>query len=188
MPTTYLTFHLSRETYAVALASVSEIAAYPERIARVPTAPDWMRGVFNLRGSVVPAIDLCCKLGYDRSTATDRSCVLITQITVDGLELQLGLIVDMVNDLIELNDAQIEPPPAFGSALRVECLLGTTRCDDEIVCVLDLPRMFRDEELLAAALADARSKAAREPARTDLDRISTQPPPEEDTDPGVVLF
>jgi purine-binding chemotaxis protein CheW len=169
MPTTYLTFHLSRETYAVALASVSEIAAYPERIARVPTAPDWMRGVFNLRGSVVPAIDLCCKLGYDRSTATDRSCVLITQITVDGLELQLG-------------------PPAFGSALRVECLLGTTRCDDEIVCVLDLPRMFRDEELLAAALADARSKAAREPARTDLDRISTQPPPEEDTDPGVVLF
>src|SRR4051812_36658821 len=110
MSTTYLTFHLSREVYAVALASVSEIASYPERIARVPTAPDWMRGVFSLRGSVVPAIDLCRKLGYEKSVTSSRSCVLITQVALDGLQLQFGLIVDLVSDLIELDDAQIEPP------------------------------------------------------------------------------
>src|SRR4051812_28013789 len=100
MPATYLTFRLSEELYAVRLDAVSEIAAYPERIARVPTAPAWVRGLFSLRGSVVPALDLCEKLGFLTSQPSARTCVLITHVQIETLGLVVGMIVDKVEDLV----------------------------------------------------------------------------------------
>jgi purine-binding chemotaxis protein CheW len=178
MPTTYLTFRLDQETYAVLLSSVSEIATYPERIARVPTAPPWLRGLFSLRGSVLPALDLCARLGYESSQPTQRTCLLIAPIAVETLSFTAGMIVDKVEDLLELEPGQIEPPPTFGSSLRVECLLGTVRRGDDIVCVLDVPRMFKHEELLSVALIEERerTKTARaEEERRQLERESLRP-------------
>jgi purine-binding chemotaxis protein CheW len=172
MATPYLTFRLATETYAVALDSVSEIAPYPQSIARVPTAPDWVRGMFNLRGTVVPALDLCRKLGYAASQSTRRSCVLITHVQVETLSLVLGMIVDAIDDLSELEPGQIEPPPAFGSALRVDCLLGTFRRGDSVVCVLDLPRMFKNDELLATALSEERARVVT--AQLERKRIEAE--------------
>ena len=158
MPLSYLTFHLANETYAVALDSVTEIVAHPERIARVPTAPDWVRGVFSLRGNVVPAIDLCRKVGFESSADSRRTCVLMIDVQVEAVALQLGMIVDAVDSLIEVEPQEIEAPPAFGSSLRVDCLQGTVRRGDAVVCVLDLVRMFKEEELLAAAISDQRTR------------------------------
>jgi purine-binding chemotaxis protein CheW len=202
MATTYLTFQLASEIYAVPLASVSEIATYPERISRVPTAPAWLRGLFSLRGSIVPALDLCRKLGFTSSQPSERTCILVTQVEVEGLTFIAGMIVDRVNDLMELEPAQIESPPAFGSQLRVECLLGIVRRGDNIVCVLDLPRLFRQEELLTAALVEERERthtAQLEEQRRQLERASLRPQPlaepmsrelgREDPDmPGLFMF
>jgi purine-binding chemotaxis protein CheW len=172
MATSYLTFRLATETYAVALDTVSEIVPHPERIARVPTAPDWVRGVFNLRGSVVPALDLCKKLGYASSEPTRRTCVLISHVQVETLSLVLGMIVDAIDDLSELEPGQIEPVPAFGTALRVDCLLGTFRRGDEVVCVLDLPRMFKNDELLSTALSEERALAVT--AQLERQRVEAE--------------
>lgn len=201
MATSYLTFRLANETYAVQLKSVSEIAAYPERIARVPTAPDWVRGVFNLRGSVVPAIDLCKRLGYESSGVGARTVVLIVNVQIDTLALVLGMVVDAVDDLLDLEPADIEAPPAFGSSWRVDCLLGTVRRDDAVVCVLDLLRMFKQEELLAAALSEERTRSeaarieqerkrlAQEAARTHTESKTNVDMGREDPDlPGLFLF
>jgi purine-binding chemotaxis protein CheW len=168
MASSYLTFRLATETYVVALESVSEIAAYPDRIARIPTAPDWVRGVFNLRGSVVPVLDLRLRLRYEASQPSPRTCVLITHLAIETLALTFGMIVDSVDNLLEIETAEIESPPAFGSSLRVDCLLGTVRRDGAELCVLDLPRMFKNEELLAAALTDERGRAAT--AQIELER------------------
>lgn len=179
MPNTYLTFRLASETYAVPLDSVSEIAMYPERVARVPTAPQWVRGLFNLRGSVLPALDLCAKLGFQSTQPTDRTCLLITQVQVEALQFVAGMIVDKVEDLLELEPAQLEPPPAFGGAVRVDCLLGTVRHAGIVVCVLDLPSMFKNEELLAVALQQERERvttAQAEQSRRELERASLRPP------------
>jgi purine-binding chemotaxis protein CheW len=159
MAASYLTFHLGSETYAVQLARVSEIVAYPERIARVPTAPVWLRGLFNLRGAVLPALDLCSRLGYATSQPTGRTCLLITQVEVERLSFSVAMIVDSVHDLLELTPEQIEPAPAFGSGLRVECLLGTVRKDGDVLCVLDLTRLFAQDELLELALQEERARA-----------------------------
>lgn len=180
MATNYLTFRLASDLYAVPLDSVSEIAAYPEHIARVPTAPPWLRGLFNLRGQVVPALDLCAKLGFASTQPTERTCALITRVQVEPLDFVAAMLVDRVEDLTEIEPTQIEPPPAFGSGLKVECLLGTVRRKESIVCVLDLPRMFKGEELLAAALAEESARATTahaEEQRHALERASLRPLP-----------
>lgn len=180
MATNYLTFRLASELYAVPLDSVSEIAPYPAQIARVPTAPPWLRGLFNLRGQVVPALDLCTKLGFASSQPSQRSCALIMRVQVEALDFVAAMIVDRVEDLTEIEPTQIEAPPAFGSGLKVECLLGTVRRGESIVCVLDLPRMFKGEELLAAALAEERARVNTEHAeeqRHALERASLRPQP-----------
>ena len=196
----HLTFRVASETYAVPLDSVSEIAGYPESLARVPTAPAWVRGVFNLRGSVVPAIDLAAKLGYGGSSCTKRTCVLLARFQVDAVSLFVGIIVDAVEDLVALEPSQIEPPPQFGSALRVECLLGTVRQNDKVLCVLDLVRLFRQEELLAAALTEQRERTAT--AQKEAERrvaeaqaaartrtlAATETAGSAETGPGLILF
>lgn len=182
MATTYLTFCLNREVFALPLACVSEIATHPERIARVPGAPHWLRGMFNLRGSEVPAIDLASKLGFEPTTRTQRTCLLMVPFAQGSAQVQLGLIVAEVGDLIVLDDDEIEPAEPSRALLHAEWLLGTAGAQGEIVSVLDWQRMFREEELLAAA-------RAREPVQpADLDRMSTQAPAQEDTDPALRLL
>ena len=152
--TQYLGFHLAGEECAVSILRVREIIEY-EAVTRVPGTPPWVRGVMNLRGSVVPVIDLSVKLGLPESPLTKRTCIVVSEVNLDGERVVMGIVADAVTQVLELGAAEIEPPPAFGTAVRVDYLLGLGRLRDRFVLLLDIDRVLSATELLRAAALEA---------------------------------
>ena len=113
--------------------------------------PPWVRGVMNLRGSVVPVIDLTVKFGLPESPVTNRTCIVIAEVALDGEPAVMGIVVDAVSQVLELSPADIEPPPAFGTSVRVDYLLGLGKFGDRFVLLLDIDRVLSAAELLKAA-------------------------------------
>jgi len=151
MGTQYLSFQLAGEEFAFGILRVKEILEY-DTLTRVPSAPAAVRGVINLRGSVVPVADLSLMFGLPATTVTKRSCVIIVEVRVDGEELVMGILADAVNQVIELAPETIEPPPAFGSRVRVEYLVGMGKVDArKFVLILDIDRLLGDLDVAAAA-------------------------------------
>jgi purine-binding chemotaxis protein CheW len=155
--TQYLTFLIAEEEYAIGILRVREIIQY-ETVTRVPRMPPWIRGVINLRGGVVPVLDLAIKLGLPRSAVTKETCIVITEVEVDGLHNVMGIVADSVSQVIDLSAHDIEPPPAFGTRIRVDYLLGMGKAGKKFVLILDTDRVLSADELLAA------SEASREEA------------------------
>ena len=163
MITQYLSFQLAGEEFAFGILRVKEILEY-DTLTRVPSAPPAVRGVINLRGSVVPVLDLALLFGLPATAVTKRSCVVIVEVRVDGQELVMGILADAVNQVIELAPETIEPPPAFGSRVRVEFLVGMGKMDSrKFVLILDIDRLLGDISPAAAA-AVAQPEAAPEAA------------------------
>lgn len=151
MNTQYLSFHLAGEEFAFGILRVKEILEY-DTLTRVPSAPAAVRGVINLRGSVVPVVDIALLFGLPSTAVTKRSCVIIVEVRVDGQELVMGILADAVNQVIELSPETIEPPPAFGSRVRVEYLVGMGKVDArKFVLILDIDRLLGDVSPAAAA-------------------------------------
>lgn len=171
--TQYLTFNLGPEVYGVRLSHVQEIVSYAP-VSPVPQTPNWIRGVFNLRGKILPMIDLRERFGQEASPVTKKTCVLILQVNVDGLALPMGIVVDYVRQVLDLTDAEIEEPPALGMKLRIDFITGLYKVDDQVLCLLDIEAIFSEEELLAAALSDHR--AARKGA--EVIPVSEARPPQ----------
>jgi purine-binding chemotaxis protein CheW len=165
-PAQYLTFHLGEEEYAVGILRVREILEY-RSVTRVPLTPPWIRGVLNLRGSVVPVIDLAAKLGLAPTAAGRRTCIVLVEVleAADGPEAGgredflagpereatvLGILVDAVRQVVELLPGDVEPLPSFGTPVRIEYLLGMAKLkvDDGFALLLDLDRVLSTEELL----------------------------------------
>jgi purine-binding chemotaxis protein CheW len=155
-PAQYLTFRIGGDEYAVGILRVREILEY-RPITRVPTMPPWIRGVLNLRGSVVPVVDLAVKLGLPAVEVTRRTCIVIVEAAeaaatagaAQGLEATvMGIVVDSVRQVVELLPGDIEPPPGFGTPVRVEFLLGLGKLGDGFTLLLDLDRVLSAEELL----------------------------------------
>ena len=157
--TPYLTFFVADEEYAVAVRQVQEVIEHGT-VTRVPSTPAWIRGVVNLRGSVIPVVDLGLKFGLGAAPVTHRTCIVLVEITLNGLPTLMGVVADTVSQVVELTAADIEAPPAFGTSVRIDFLLGMARLDGRLTLVLDIDRVLSTDELLAAQTAATADEAA----------------------------
>lgn len=144
--TQYLTFRLDEEVFALDIAQVREVLDYTN-ITRVPRTPEFMRGVINLRGSVVPVVDMRLKFGMTKTEQTVNTCIIIAEISIDGDTTVLGALADSVQEVIELSAEQIEPAPRIGTRLRTEFIRGMGKREEEFVIILDIDRIFSADEL-----------------------------------------
>ncbi len=162
--TQYLSFRLGGNDYAVGILQVKEILQY-ETVTPVPSVPRSVRGVINLRGAVVPVVDLAVKFGLSATPVTRRTCIVLVEAAVDGEQTVLGFVADAVREVLELGAHDVEPPPSFGTQARVEYLVGMGKAGKGFVLLLDLDRVLsaREHELateVAAGEASAPAPAA----------------------------
>lgn len=148
----YLSFTLNGELYAMAIEQVKEIIEFGQ-ITTVPMMPSYMRGVINLRGAVVPVVDLSRRFGGEASAVGRRTCIVILEVplgtdTGDGVQV-LGVIVDAVNAVLDIAPTSIEPPPSFGTSIRPDFLKGMGKVKDRFVVILDVHRTLSFDELNA---------------------------------------
>lgn len=162
--TQYLGFQVAEEEYAIGILRVREILEY-DTVTKVPTTPPSIRGVINLRGRVVPVVDLAVKLGLPESTITKRTCVVVIEVDLEGERTVMGVLADAVSQVLDLPAGEIEPPPPFGPRVRVDCLLGMGRAGKKFVLLLDIDKLLSMDELaVAAQLADASTDAGESTA------------------------
>jgi purine-binding chemotaxis protein CheW len=155
-PAQFLTFTLGKEVFAMDIRTVREIIQFAA-MTTVPLMPVFVRGVINLRGAVVPVIDLHARFGRTPATVGKKSCIVIFDAIRDGERVELGLLVDAVSEVIEIAPAQIEPPPNFGTAVRRDFIKGMGKVADRFVIILEPDRAFDVTEM--AALCEASQDA-----------------------------
>ena len=144
---------MAGEEYAVTILKVTEIIECVT-LTHVPGTPSWIRGVLNLRGAVVPVVDLAVKFGLAPTALTRRTCVVMVELEHDGERLVLGVMADSVHQVVELGPGQIQPPPSFGPKVRVDCIQGMGLSGDAFVVLLDIDRVLSSSEILAASLVE----------------------------------
>jgi len=144
--TQYLTFKLDEEIFALDIAKVREVLDYTT-ITKVPRTPEFMRGVINLRGSVVPVVDMRLKFGMTKTDKTVNTCIIIVEITLVGETVVLGALADAVHEVIELEPEQIEPAPKIGTRLKTDFIRGMGRRNDAFIILLDIDKVFSSDEL-----------------------------------------
>ena len=142
----YLTFTLAGEHFAVSTLSVKEIIEYGQ-LTGVPMMPPSIRGVINLRGAVVPVIDLGARFGGRRTEVGRRTCIVILEVEHSDEQQVIGVVVDAVNEVLEIAPADIEPPPAFGAHIRTDFILGMGKVSGQFVILLDIGRVLSVDEL-----------------------------------------
>lgn len=142
----YLTFKLNDEVFGVDVAKVREILDLI-KITRVPQTPDFMRGVINLRGSVVPVVDMRIKFGLEATESTVNTCIVVVEVELDGENTILGALVDSVQEVFELEQSEIEPAPRIGTKLRTDFIKGMGKHDDRFIILLNIDKIFSTEEL-----------------------------------------
>jgi purine-binding chemotaxis protein CheW len=144
--TQYLTFKLGEEIFALEVAKVREILDF-STVTKVPNTPDFMRGVINLRGSVVPVVDLRLKFGMNKTEKTVNTCIIVVEVTLGGETAVLGALSDSVQEVFDLDPDQIEPAPRIGTRLKTDFLRGMGKRNNNFVMILDIDRVFTQDEL-----------------------------------------
>ena len=144
--TQYLTFRLDYELFALDIAKVREVLDLTA-ITRVPRTPEYMLGVINLRGSVVPVVDLRIRFGMEKSETTVNTCIIITEVLADDETLILGALVDSVQEVIDLESGDLEPPPKIGARLNTDFIKGMGRQNDKFIILLYIDKVFSTSEL-----------------------------------------
>lgn len=142
----YLTFSLRNEMFGIGILSIKEILEYG-RLTTVPMTPDFIRGVINLRGAVVPVVDLAARFNGKVSDITKRSCIVIIEVATEGGKLDIGVVVDAVSAVLEIPDTEIEPPPAFGAKVKTDFIRGMGKVEGSFVILLDVDRILSVDEL-----------------------------------------
>jgi purine-binding chemotaxis protein CheW len=150
----YLTFKLAEEVFALDVAKVREILEFTS-ITKVPQTPEFMRGVINLRGSVVPVVDLRLKFGLPKTEQTVNTCIIVVEVTLDGETSILGALADSVQEVVEMEPDNIEPAPHIGTRLNTEFIKGMGKVDGNFVMILDIDKVFTDAELAAVTGQDS---------------------------------
>ena len=148
----YLTFTVTGELFGIAIASIKEIIEY-RAPTDVPMMPGYMRGIINLRGRVVPVIDLSVRFGRARTEETRRTCIVILEVEQQGEQHDIGVVVDAVSAVLEIADADIEPAPSFGAKLRTDFINGMGKLGEKFVILLDIGKVLSVEELSLLAAA-----------------------------------
>lgn len=145
----YLTFKLEDEVFALDISKVREVLDYTV-VTKVPQTPDFMLGVINLRGSVVPVVDMRLKFGLSATVKTVNTCIIIVEVGIDGETTVLGALADSVQEVMDLAPDQIEPPPQIGTRLKTRFIKGMGKRDGYFVIILDIDKVFSADELTAA--------------------------------------
>ncbi|MBF0135774.1 MAG: chemotaxis protein CheW [Magnetococcales bacterium] len=146
--TQYLTFTLDNEIFAVDIAKVREVLEYTA-ITHVPRTPEFMRGIINLRGKVVPVVDMRMKFSMAESERTVNTCIIIVEIVQDETVRQIGALADSVKEVMDIDHDKIEPAPKIGTNLRSEFLKGMGKHDNQFIMILDINRVFSNEDLMS---------------------------------------
>jgi purine-binding chemotaxis protein CheW len=141
-----LTFKLGEEVFAVDVAKVREILDFTT-VTKVPQTPDFMRGVINLRGSVVPVVDMRLKFGMSATEKTVNTCIIVMEIAIDQETAIVGALADSVQEVLELEPEQIEPAPRIGTKLNTEFLVGMGKHNETFIMILNIDKVFTFEEL-----------------------------------------
>lgn len=142
----YLTFQVGSETFGIDVANVREILEF-NSVTKVPRSPEYMRGVINLRGSVVPVFDMRLKFGMSTTERTIDTCIVVVEVSYEGEDIIIGALVDSVQEVFELEGNQIEPAPKIGTHLRTEFIKGMGKRDESFIIILDIDKVFSVEEI-----------------------------------------
>jgi purine-binding chemotaxis protein CheW len=146
----YLTFALAHEEYGLEILKVREIIGYME-ITAVPQTPFYIKGVVNLRGQVIPVVDLRAKFGMETAEVTDQTCIIVVEITQAGRKANTGIVVDRVQEVLDIAGKDIEEAPQFGSAVDTDFILGMGKIGDSVKILLDIDRVLTGENLAEIA-------------------------------------
>ncbi|MFP4621503.1 MAG: chemotaxis protein CheW [Bacteroidales bacterium] len=155
----YLTFKLGEEEFGVHVSQVLNILEMT-KITGVPKTPDYMKGVINLRGMVLPVIDTRIKFGLPETEYTSNTCIIVMDLDLDGDTVHIGAIVDEVLSVLEIEDHQIEPPPSLGNQYKSEFIYGMAKVDDNFVMLLDMQEVLSNEEI-----SEISGKAENQPVK-----------------------
>ena len=144
----YLSFTLSDEIFALDVSKVREILEFTS-ITQVPQTPPFMRGVINLRGSVVPVIDLRLNFGMERTEQTVHTCIIVVEVDLEGETIVLGALADAVREVVEMEPDKIEPAPHLGTKLNTDYIKGMGKMEHDFVMILDVDKVFSSDDLSA---------------------------------------
>ena len=156
----YLTFLLSGEMYAIAILNIKEIIEY-SNLTEVPMMPGFIRGVINLRGSVVPVVDLSVRFGRNKTEVSRRTCIVIIEVEEQDEKHDIGVMVDSVSEVLEIARSEIEPPPAFGAQIRVDFMHGMGKVKGKFVIILNANKVLSVDELSMVGQAAGTMPAAQ---------------------------
>ena len=148
--TQYLSFHLGEELFAMEIERVREVIEFTS-VTKVPQTPEFMRGVINLRGGVVPVIDLRTKFGMGDTEKTVNTCVIISEVSIGDESVVLGAMADAVDEVFDLDPENIEPSPRIGTQLNTDFLNGMGKKGDDFILLLNIDRVFSADELIAVS-------------------------------------
>lgn len=146
----YLTFTLAGEQYAVEVGKVKEVLEYTS-VTKVPRTMEFMRGVINLRGSVVPVIDLRLKFDLGATEKTIETSIVVMEVEIGGESVVLGTLADSVQEVISMDDSQIEPAPSIGTTINTDFIRGIGKQEEQFIMILNIDAVFSEDELTAVA-------------------------------------
>jgi len=155
----YLTFSLGGEMYAVGILNVKEIIEYGS-LTEIPMMPPFIRGVINLRGSVVPVIDLTARFGGKSTAVGRRTCIIIVELSEGETRHDVGVVVDAVSEVLDIPPAEIEPPPSFGARIRADFIDGMGKVGGTFVIILNVHRVLSVEEMATLTGVGSSQEAA----------------------------
>lgn len=155
----YLTFTLDQEVFGLEIGKVREVLDYTT-VTKVPQTPEFMRGVINLRGSVVPVVDMRLKFGMTLTQRSVNTCIIIVEVELGGEKTQLGALADSVREVMDLDAEDIEPAPKLGIGLNTEFIKGMGKAGEKFIILLDFNRVFSFEELSVLREGQRETEAA----------------------------
>lgn len=150
----YLTFRLGEEDFGLRILKVQEIIGMQE-ITGIPRTPPAVKGVINLRGKVIPVIDLRLKFNMDEAEVSRKTCIIVVQVSRKTGDVIMGIVVDEVSEVLEIGGTEIEPPPAFGTQVSTDFILGMAKTENAVKILLDLDQVLTDGELSAIDAGEA---------------------------------
>jgi purine-binding chemotaxis protein CheW len=162
----YLSFKLGDEEFAAHVGKVLNILEMT-RITEVPKAPEYMKGVINLRGTVLPVIDTRIKFGMTPTVYTTNTCIIVLDIELDGESIHVGALVDAVQAVLEIEKGQIMPPPSIGSKYKSDFIEGVANIDEKFIMILNMDAVFSSDEL-----SSLKDKAEETEKSVDIEEIS----------------
>jgi purine-binding chemotaxis protein CheW len=142
----YLTFKLGEEQFGVHVSQVLNILEMAS-LTKVPKSPDYMKGVINLRGQVLPVIDTRLKFGMEETEYTHNTCIIVMDLEMEGETVDIGAIVDEVISVVEIKESQVEPPPSIGANYKSDFIYGMAKVEEEFVMLLDMQQVLSSEEI-----------------------------------------